>query len=257
MTLTEYFAGLGRQVYSIIGCGGKTSLVWVLAQSNRNKKVLVTTTTHIQNPSSASGKYDFLISDDTLPKQPQEIKTGITFAVHIDDVSGHSGSLPLEALEKIIPFFDYVYIEADGSRSRPLKAWEHYEPVITKSTTVTIGILPLNTIGKIVNNETVHRLPLFTQLTGAQETETIKHEHIYSVITGNNFFNNQKHKGLFDAAVGKKILFFNKSDAEKNIYDTYPNKIISMINNFDQDLCYSILCGSIINNTVSMLKGTM
>ncbi|MDR2658933.1 MAG: putative selenium-dependent hydroxylase accessory protein YqeC, partial [Spirochaetaceae bacterium] len=144
MLLNDFFGRFDRTVVSITGCGGKTSLMWALARrmaaGGGGKKTLVTTTTHTQSPGGASGLFDYFFDETASASYGLVPPCGIGFAGN--HRSGFSvSSLTLPALERVIPLFDRVFIEADGSRSKPLKAWASYEPVITESTTVTVGIL--------------------------------------------------------------------------------------------------------------------
>jgi probable selenium-dependent hydroxylase accessory protein YqeC len=209
--LSDFFDGFGRQVVSVTGCGGKTSLLWALAAHSRNRKTLVTTTTRTQGP--AAGLYDYFI-DEEAARSGFFPAVGVCFA---GKPSGRStGALPPTVLETLIPLFDRVFIEADGSRSKPLKAWAPYEPVITESTTVTVGILPLWPLGKPVSDALVHRLPLFTALTGATEGGAIRSEHYVSAISGGTV--GGAHS-LFGIARGKKILIFNQIEDERGMED--------------------------------------
>jgi hypothetical protein len=100
--------------------------------------------------------------------------------------------------------YDLVLIEGDGSRGLPLKAWAAHEPVVPPFTTATVGVMPLRPLGQAASDRFIHRFPLFTALSGASEGEPLGPGHLVRVITGN--------RGLFTAARGKKILFFNQID---------------------------------------------
>ena len=192
-------------------------------------------------PEAAKGLYDFLWTDENtaLSESP-----GITLAgsMYRDESSAQPKfrSLPLEALEKIIPHFDYVFIEADGSKTLPLKAWAEWEPVITASTTVSIGVLPLNQLGMPVDSSFIHRLPLFLQLTGAKEGEKLNLTHISRVVSGWN-----GAKGLFGAAQGKKILFINQAEDKTSLQAAHDLAIILKETACPLD---SIIAGSVKRN---------
>ncbi|MDR2842219.1 MAG: putative selenium-dependent hydroxylase accessory protein YqeC [Spirochaetaceae bacterium] len=236
MTLSGFFdIFTGRQVVSIIGCGGKTTLLWALAQMNRGKKVLLTTTTHMQRPDSASGLFDFFFCNDTANFT---VKNGITLAGNID-AKGKFGSLQPETLETLLKGFDISVIEADGSRGLPLKGWEHYEPVITESTTLTIGILPLHTIGMTADENSIHRLPLWTKLCRTEEGCKITHAHIADTIYSTN------GKSLFSAAKGDLVLFLNRAESETSLEDA-----VKIVNLLPKDFLHTIK----IIAAVSLLK---
>jgi probable selenium-dependent hydroxylase accessory protein YqeC len=165
-------------------------------------------------------------------------------------------------LESIIPLFDHVFIEADGSRTLPLKAWAHYEPVITESTTVTIGILPLRPLGKPVSQEFIHRLSLFTALSGAEEGSTIGFDHYVPVISGRSVDGvdmdaalKQADGGgahsLFHIARGKKILFFNQIEDREQFWNA--RRLTAMLPPDFRGELLAVLAGSIHENSVEQL----
>jgi probable selenium-dependent hydroxylase accessory protein YqeC len=194
-------------VVTITGCGGKTSLLWKLAEEKREAKTLVTTTTHIGRPAESENRYDHFWDDQQCCADAVRSRAlrGVTLAG--STAGGEFAALPPESLANIIPLFDYVFIEGDGSRGLPLKAWANYEPVVSASTTITIGVLPLWTLGMAISDKIIHRLPLFCQLTGAREGEPLETSHFVSVITG----------GLFKGAHGRKILFFNQVEDDASL----------------------------------------
>jgi probable selenium-dependent hydroxylase accessory protein YqeC len=227
MRLADFFDLLktsGRQVVSIIGCGGKTTLLWALAARARGKKTLVTTTTHTQKPEQAAGLFDYFF--DEAASAGLKVPDGIGLAGNINSSGFSISSFSLSALERIIPLFDNVFIEADGSRTKPLKAWAAYEPVITDSTTVSVGILPLWPLGRPVSEELVHRLPLFTALSGANEGRIIGLKHYLPLISGrreDGFDMDAALSGfthsMFKVSGGEKVLFFNQVEDEGQMED--------------------------------------
>ncbi|MDR0524589.1 MAG: putative selenium-dependent hydroxylase accessory protein YqeC [Spirochaetaceae bacterium] len=219
-SLNAFFETFGEnQRFTVIGCGGKTSLIEYLARNRRGLKTLVTTTTRMAFPSP--DKYDYFRDYGKIRSFPAP-EIGITLAGSLNEGKLHA--IPLDLLGEIAPDFACVLIEGDGSRSLPLKAWADYEPVVPSCTTVTVGILPLWTLGMPVSEDIVHRLPLFTALTGARPGEPVSLEHLVSVITGNY---PASGKGLFSNARGKRILFFNQVE-EKNLYWT-AQKLASLL----------------------------
>jgi len=180
------------EVITVIGSGGKTSLIWHMAASlaRAGRKVLVSPTTKMFPPS-------------------REIP-GVTVEGRLNEASGKLESLPPEDLEKLVADYDYVLLEGDGANGLPLKAWADHEPVVPHYTTFTIGVLPLWPLGKPVSEKLVHRLPLFTELTGAAAGETLTVAHIISIITG-------RPVGLFAKTHGKRLLFFSHAVDEKAV----------------------------------------
>ena len=211
--------GSVNRVVTVIGSGGKTSLIWHLAVSfnrissqHQDLKILVTPTTKMFVPSLEEGLYNHLFISGELPPSPVP---GVTLAGVLNKASGKLESFSQETLEKLVSGYDLVLIEGDGSRGLPLKAWGENEPVVPVFTDLTIGMLPLTSIGKPVSENLVHRLPLFTKLSGAVPGENIKTEHVLRIITGGAAGTGENTPpGLFAKAKGKKLLFFNQAENE-------------------------------------------
>ncbi|GHV93081.1 hydroxylase accessory protein YqeC [Spirochaetia bacterium] len=232
-------------VLTVIGSGGKTSLIWYLAQQLRGerkntdgigknggytRKILVTPTTKMQVPpspasGSSAGPYDrYCPWTPEAPWTASEGESGITLAGIFNEETGKLESLPPETLERIVSEYDLVLIEGDGSRGLPLKGWAEREPAVPPFTTITVGILPLWPLGMKVSETIVHRLPLFSRLSGAREGDVIRQEHLARVITGTPGSSagsasrfSPPAKGLFAAARGRRILFFNQVEDDKTL----------------------------------------
>lgn len=215
--------GAGRPVVvTVIGSGGKTSLIWHLARYFASKpcSVLVTTTTKM------------------FPPAETELLPGIVTAGRLNRQTGKLEAPPLEELAERAAACDLVLIEGDGSRGLPLKGWTEYEPVVPPFTTVTVGVLPLWPLGKPVSEELIHRLPLFRALTGAAIGNVLTLEHLVPVIAGG-----KTEKSLFTAAVGRKILFLNQIEDEASVSSA--KKLATLLPPDFRPLLHGIIAGSV------------
>jgi probable selenium-dependent hydroxylase accessory protein YqeC len=206
-------------VLTVIGSGGKTSLIWLLARSRRRRRILVSPSTKMLIPPPEADCYDRLIIDPAaaaaLLSGPGE--EGVTLAGTSGETKGKLAALSPGILAAAARGHDLTLIEGDGSRGLPLKAWAAGEPVVPPSTTATVGIMPLWPLGRPVSGSLIHRLPLFTALSGAAEGETLRPEHLVRIITGRPASRKTgggeaAGKGLFARARGERILFFNQID---------------------------------------------
>lgn len=196
--LTKALALRQGERAALIGCGGKTTLMFRLAEENRRCRTVVTTTTHIQMPQA--GMADCLM---TAPGGP--VSAGITLAAG-GIREGKVTAISQEDLRGLRDA-DLVLIEGDGARGLPLKGWAAYEPVVPEETTLTIGVCVAHPIGRRLSVETVHRPALFEALTGAAMGEICDPAHIAAMISG--------AQGLFQRARGRRALFINQiEDAE-------------------------------------------
>jgi probable selenium-dependent hydroxylase accessory protein YqeC len=173
----------GPAVITLVGSGGKTSLIWLLArrlsQSRSLRKVLVTPAAKMLLPSRNGCFFDWCYNG--APPAPAR---GISLSGTFNEKTGKLESLPLPELEGIIGGYDVVLIEGDGSKELPLKGWAAHEPVVPSFTGITVGMLPLWPLGKPVSGKIVHRLPLFRALTGAKPGEALSLDHLAALISG-------------------------------------------------------------------------
>ena len=140
-------------IISVVGSGGKTTLIKNLAKQYRGegKTVLVTTSTHMFI------EEDTLLTDDAavIIRALQEngyamagIPAGIKFK-----------SLSRETFAEVSSYADVVLVEADGSKSLPLKFPNATEPVIPEGTDEIIVVCGLNALGQKAK-DVCHRLEL-------------------------------------------------------------------------------------------------
>ena len=178
----------GRDVISIVGSGGKTTLMYLLARelSRKGKRVITTTTTKIFPPHpSQSPRLVTSDSEDVLLHKTRELiqkEKHFTLAKGFMDqkLKGLSPTLIDKIHEQKIA--DVILVEADGAKRCPLKAPNETEPVIPTSTTLTLLVVGLDGIGKPNTEEYVFRPHYFSRLTGVKEGELITAESVSRVI---------------------------------------------------------------------------
>lgn len=178
------------QVISFVGAGGKTTSMYKLAEMLRrmNKRVLVTTTTKIYEPSPSTCQYNELITGELSAVQSRLVLAAVPGAVSIWGRfinSEHKlvGSLPDE-IDVITQsgIFDYILVEADGAKGKAIKAPASYEPVLPASTTTLVGVIGLSVIGKKLQEENVHRSSLFCAITDSAPMDDIGEKQILALI---------------------------------------------------------------------------
>ena len=198
-----------KEVLSFVGGGGKTTSIFLLGKELKklNKRVLITTTTAMFSPNREDYDYfllkevknNFFPHKGTITIYGENIKNGKLIGSEVSKV------------DNIIKrdLFDFILIEADGSKGRSIKAPEVYEPVISKLTTKTIGIIGLEALGEKISEETVHRPEIFTKVIG---------KDLYNIINENDVVKLVLHKnGLFKDAQGEKVLILNKAINQERI----------------------------------------
>jgi len=175
-------------VVSLVGSGGKTTLMYQLARElvDKELRVITTTTTKIFPPQSSESSR-LVIADheaSLLDKAQELLKKGnhITLAEKFigPKLKGISPQLVDTMQERKIA--DVIVIEADGARGCPLKAPNETEPVIPSSTTWTLAVVGLDGIGKRNTEGYVFRPNYFFRLTGVNVDEVITPESVSRII---------------------------------------------------------------------------
>lgn len=167
---------------------------------DRQDRVLVTTSTKIMIPED--NQYDLIDLSGGCFADIEILKANIYVAGSPTIFKNKLMGCEPATLKKQRSRFDLTLIEADGAFRKPLKGWNEGEPVIPGFTTHTIGILDISTIGQRIDEELVHRIELFTEITGGQAGDAVSLNHLLQVVVHKN--------GLFGKARGEKILFVNK-----------------------------------------------
>lgn len=142
-----------KGVTAIIGSGGKTSLLYLLAgELAEIGSVLICTSTHILPP-------------DRIPVAEQAEAVEGILCVGTPCENGKL-TAPKQSFEELATLADYVLVEADGSRHLPLKAHLAHEPVIpenAENVILVVGASGLN--GPVL--DVVHRPEQFRLLSGS------------------------------------------------------------------------------------------
>ena len=185
-SLRQAFMLDGGGVVSIVGAGGKTSLMYQLAHefANAGDRVLTTTTTKIFRPTPDQCACVFL--SDSVEAALKQSETLLKDHQHITAVVGKT-SVP----KKMIGFapeeidqiwesglFRWIIVEADGAARLPLKAPAPHEPVFPGCTTWAIGVVGLSAAGQPLTDRVVFRPEIFAQLSGLLPGAPIDEEAI-------------------------------------------------------------------------------
>ena len=202
-------------VISLVGAGGKTSLMFRLAKelSGDKESVLTTTTTKIMMPTQEQSPHVILAaSPESVLSSARRLLLKIP---HVSAASPH----PLEIPGKISGFlpqhidrlwasglFRWILVEADGAAQKPLKAPAAHEPVLPLSSNLVIGVVGLKVLGKPLNENWVFRPEHYARITGLSPGAPVTEASIAAAALHEN--------GIFkDApASARKILFLNGAD---------------------------------------------
>ena len=176
----------GAKTIAFVGAGGKTSAIYAFAReaAAAGRKVIVTTTTHMQYPQPEYGP---------LCTDAQTARTALSAAsiavCGIDDGVSPGGvhkitSLSADQLDQCSPktgICDLLLIEADGARMLPLKVPASHEPVVPEGTDAVFICAGLDSIGAALS-EKCFRQELAQKLLHTTEDHCIAEQDIASIL---------------------------------------------------------------------------
>lgn len=227
--------GIGRgDAVAVVGSGGKSTLVDVLAEENRDLHVLVAPTTKIRMPASA-----VLSGNAAMAHTPQRIQYA-----GLPSADGQKlCALPPRALAALREKYDLMLMEADGSRGLPCKGWLETEPVVPAYTTCTVGVVPISAIGLAAIEENVLRLPLFLALCGLREGDTITVEALADMVAAPG--------GMLKNARGNVALFINQTDVPDGLQNA--RRLAALLRQRETNPIKILVAGSLQNHSWSTL----
>lgn len=202
-----------REVISLVGAGGKTTLMFRLARELflNGKKVVTSTTTKILEPSPGETAFLYLHLDEE--ELEQFVSVHLDQYGHITIARERLGSGKLKGISSSLVSdlwssqkIDYILIEADGAAGRPVKAPREGEPVIPVDTTLVVAVLGVDGVGGELNEENVFQPQRVSMMTGVPIGERITDEALAILMTD--------PEGIFRGTppTSRIIAFINKVD---------------------------------------------
>ena len=207
-----------KEVISLVGAGGKTTLMFRLARElvESGKKVVTTTTTKIAEPAAEEAP-SLLVDPDPAKllgwvSDRLDHDRHLTLAserLELGKLKGISVDLAVQLWGRSL--IDYLLIEADGAARRPVKAPREKEPVIASNTTLVIALLGLDGVGATLNVENVFQHERFSKIAGIPVGGQISPEALAKVMT--------HPEGLFKGtpSTSRVVAFLNKVDVARGM----------------------------------------
>lgn len=188
-SLSDALGLCGTPIVSVVGAGGKTTIVKQLAAEFG--RAAITTTTHMYKEAElAKSAAEVMASDGTVWFGTDE-GAKISVSPFIDDVNG----IPL-------------LIEADGSKHMPFKVPAKHEPVIYRRSTAVIGALGLDAVGRTLE-EAAFRPEDAARFLGTDMRHSISCADMAAVIRSKD--------GLMKGLRGEYYVLLTKADSEQRM----------------------------------------
>ena len=222
--LSDIFSIKTNDIISITGSGGKTSLMFNLARDlSEFGKVLVTTSTKIRLPKKG---FDILYVDEKFYEKPNS--NVVVVLGNLIKEQNKLKSIQYKKLQEIVKDFDYVLIEADGSRNLPLKARKDHEPLIYNLTTKAICVFSIRSFGKIPKEDFIYNYEGFIKNYGSTTVDERTFVKIF-----------KDEKTIFKDFDGDKYIYINQ------VEDSADFKNVEKIKGFYKKPSSKLVYGSI------------
>ena len=190
---------------ALAGAGGKTTLMYALAENyaGAGARVIVTTTTHIFRPDS-----------DRWVKTPEEAERlwqqGKYAVVGLPAVEKKLKALPEKEMEIYRRMADIVLVEADGAKGKPCKVPAAHEPVIPDTCDIVIGVMGMDAWGKPLK-EVCFRYQEAAKLLRISETGLLTEKEMTEILAS--------EKGTRKNAGGRDYyIVLNKCDSKERLH---------------------------------------
>ena len=231
MTLSEALDIKPGEVISLVGGGGKTTLMFALARelATSGSCVITTTTTKIFEPLPSQTPLLLLEVDKEemirLLLQNIDKYRHITLAserLASGKLNGISPDLVVRLAE--VNRVSCIIVEADGAAQKSLKAPNPTEPVIPYNTSLVIPMVGIDAVGCRLTEKNVFRPEIVSKLIGVPLEEVISAESIAFLIT--------HHQGIIKGSPDRAriVPFINKMDLDEGLSKgrSLANKILAM-----------------------------
>lgn len=177
--------GLGpRELVSLVGGGGKTTVLFSLG-AGLGRRVVLTTTTRMARDQTGGRPVLARPGDDELveaiDRHGPVLVRGRSDGAADDHKAMGVGPDECDRWFADVPGIDHVLVEADGSRHRPFKAPREGEPVIPSRTTLLVACVGTGAIGRVIA-DACHRPLRVAAVAGCSPYERLTPERLATVL---------------------------------------------------------------------------
>lgn len=202
-----------REHVALVGAGGKTTLMFALAEALYRKgcRLISGTTTRILLEQRNRVPGTVFVSSG--PGWKQALTDALNAHGHVflgqrilpsGKVSGVPGPVADTVWRSVAP--SYLVLEADGAARRPVKAPACHEPVIPGSATLVLALMGLDALDAPFGRDNVFRPDRFREITGILPGERMSADRLSRLFS--------EPEGLFKGTPrgARKMVFLNKLD---------------------------------------------
>jgi|WetSurMetagenome_2_1015567.scaffolds.fasta_scaffold455249_2 probable selenium-dependent hydroxylase accessory protein YqeC len=178
-----------RYVY-LIGGGGKTALLFVMARAlvEGGRSVLTTTSTKILRPTPDESDHVVIGAESSV--LIDRVTSGfsshrhITAALALAEDGQKLLGLSVDQIDLLADAHasDYVLVEADGAAGRSIKAHLDHEPVVSGRADLVVVVIGVDCIGKPMLDLHVHRAELFRRRLGRPLDSVVTVDDVAAIV---------------------------------------------------------------------------
>jgi molybdenum cofactor cytidylyltransferase len=193
------------ELVSIVGGGGKSALLFRLAEELEGRVVLTTTTRIFAAQIERAPEY-CTPNPEELAEALSRGRSGLLVigGIEGEKARGVPVDLPGRLLEH--PSVDHVVVEADGSRMRPAKAPAEHEPVIAHETSVLVALAGIDALSGPIR-ETTHRPERVASLTNTPLDQPLSPDGLATLLS-------HPDGGMKNAPPGaRRVILLNKVES--------------------------------------------
>jgi probable selenium-dependent hydroxylase accessory protein YqeC len=211
VTLDRELFALGPGIFSLTGGGGKTTLLYALglALAALGRRVVCTTSTRLARPDPADTNVPPLLElqdprDILLPAVPCVKLAGRPADADEGKLHGYSAEEIDDLLQRGVA--EFIIVEADGAKRRPLKAPADKEPVIPGLSAAVLAVVGLSALDQPFSASLVFRPAIFAALSGLELGQSLTAAAVAQVIL--------HPLGLFKNTPSQagRLVFLNQAD---------------------------------------------
>ncbi len=172
-------------VVCCIGAGGKKTTMFQLAKAHAGR-VGITATAHIEYFPGTLAATNYIGTEEDILRAIRDDKSSraIAFAKPSERFGRRAG-ISTDLLQTIRNenHFELILVKADGARGRFVKCPAEHEPAIPDFTTTVIPVVSAKVFGMPLTEKLAHRVERISKLTGLNEHEEIRPEHIAKLLS--------------------------------------------------------------------------
>lgn len=167
-----------KKIISFVGAGGKTTLIFNLAEELKSigRKVIITTTTNMFMPEK------YLLCSSDLKQIAERLKHDGIAVIGRPVGNNKFSSLNDVSFQELLEICDFLLIESDGSRRLPLKAPDMHEPVVIDETDIVVGVAGIDSLSQSIK-DICHRKEIVCDILNADESHIISERDIAELLS--------------------------------------------------------------------------